>query len=205
MFSNILSWAAVMLTFLAAATLLVSRNWRVSLGALAVQYLAAFWLVSRHLPFAISSVKLIGGWMVVAMIGMTRYNLGDSDDAESNSFFLRGSAFRLVLVAIAALVALGATSRVEAIIPGLGFPVIAGGLILIGAGVAQLGVTDDALRVVFGLLTLVSGFEILYAAIESAILVAGLLALVNLGLGLCGSYLLLAGSVPFTEDGEEFA
>ncbi|MCZ2127054.1 MAG: hypothetical protein LC099_04680 [Anaerolineales bacterium] len=205
MLFDILSWAAVGLAFLAASTLLVSRDWRISLGALALQYFAAFWLITRHLPFAMGSVKLISGWMVVAILGMTRYNLGELDDDSRDSFFLRGAAFRFVLTAVAALVALGATPRIEAAIPGLGLPVIAGGLILVGAGVAHLGLTDDPLRVALGLLTLISGFEILYAAVESAILVAGLLALINLGLGLSGAYLLLAGSVPFAEEGEEFA
>jgi hypothetical protein len=48
---------------------------------------------------------------------------------------------------------------------------------------------------------MLTGFEILYAAIESSILVAGLLAVTNLGLGIAGSYLLLAGTSPLeTED-----
>jgi hypothetical protein len=56
----------------------------------------------------------------------------------------------------------------------------------------HLGLTAQPLRVVLGLLTVLSGFEILYAAVESATLVAGLLAAVNLGLALVGAYLLVA-------------
>jgi hypothetical protein len=98
-------------------------------------------------------------------------------------------------------VAAGATPRIEAAIPGLGWQVIAGSLLLIGAGVAHLGMTSDTLNVILGLLTMLTGFEILYAAIESSILVAGLLAVTNLGLGIAGSYLLLAGTSPLeTED-----
>ncbi|MBK9604389.1 MAG: hypothetical protein IPO36_21530 [Anaerolineales bacterium] len=83
---------------------------------------------------------------------------------------------------------------------------IAGSLILIGAGVIHLGVTSDVLRVTLGLLTMLTGFEILYAAVESSILVAGLLALTNLGLGIVGSYLMIAGSIPLeTEEDAERA
>jgi hypothetical protein len=46
------------------------------------------------------------------------------------------------------------------------------------------------MRVIVGLLTVLAGFEILFAAIENSILVAGLLASVNLGLALVGAYLL---------------
>jgi hypothetical protein len=67
-----------------------------------------------------------------------------------------------------------------------------GGLILIGIGLLHLGLTAQPLRVVLGLLTVLSGFEILYAAVESATLVAGLLAGVNLGLALVGAYLLVS-------------
>ena len=73
---------------------------------------------------------------------------------------------------------------------------MAGSLLLIGAGVVHLGVTSNLLRVTLGLLTMLTGFEILYAAVESSILVAGLLSVTSLGLGIVGSYLLIAGSFP---------
>jgi hypothetical protein len=102
----------------------------------------------------------------------------------------------LILISIVVLVTFGSTPRIEAIIPGLGLPVIAGSLLLIGAGVVHLGVTSNLLRVTLGLLTILTGFEILYAAVESSILVAGLLSVTSLGLGIVGSYLLIAGSFP---------
>lgn len=40
-----------------------------------------------------------------------------------------------------------------------------------------------------GLLTTISGFELMYAAVENSVLVAGLLAVVTLGLALVGAYL----------------
>ena len=203
MVENITSWAAVVLILITATTVLTSRDWRISLGALAIQYLAVFWLVSRHLPFAMSSVKLITGWMVVAILGMTRLSQTNIESGERDAFYPRGATFRVILMGMVALVAAGTAPRIEASIPGLGLPVIAGGILLIGAGVAHLGVTSDLLRVSLGLLTMLSGFEVIYAAVESAILVTGLLAVVNLGLGVLGSYLLMAGSVPFTLPDEE--
>ncbi|MCC6985033.1 MAG: hypothetical protein IT309_01265, partial [Anaerolineales bacterium] len=63
--------------------------------------------------------------------------------------------------------------------------------------------TNDLLRVTLALLSILAGFEILYAAVESAILVTGLLAAVNLGLGVVGSYLMTAGSVPLIAPEDE--
>jgi len=48
--------------------------------------------------------------------------------------------------------------------------------------------------VTIGLMTVLCGFEILYAAVESSILVAALLAVINLGLALVGSYLMIASN-----------
>lgn len=196
---EIVSWVAVGLILLTSTAMLINRDWRVSLGALALQYLAAFWLISRHLPFVMGSAKLITGWMVVAALGMTRLSLSTAEEDNEESFWPRGQWFRIILICIVTLVAAGSTPRIENVIPGLGLQVIAGSLLLIGAGVVHLGVTSDLLRVILGLLTLLTGFEILYAAVESSILVAGLLAVTNLGLGIVGSYLLIAGTSPSPE------
>jgi len=176
--------------------MLIARDWRISLGALAVQYVAAFWLVTRHLPFVMGSVKLITGWMVVAALGMTYLSLPAAEEDKEDSFLLHGQWFRMILTCIVALVTLVSTARIESSIPGLGLQVIAGSLILLGAGLVHLSVTSDTLRVFLGLLTLLTGFEIFYSAIESSILVTGLLALISLGFGIVGSYLLIAGTPP---------
>ena len=203
MATDIVSWIAVGAILATSATILISRDWRIPLGALAVQYVAAFWLVTRHLPFVMGSAKLITGWMVVAALGMTRLGLTNTEERQEETFLFSGRWFRSILLGIVVLAAVGATSRIETSIPGLGIQVIAGSLLLIGAGVIHLGVTSDTLRVTLGLLTLLTGFEILYAAVESSILVAGLLAITNLGLGVAGSYLLIAGTIPLETEDEE--
>lgn len=197
---ELVSWLAAGLILATSTTILVSRDWRISLAALAVQYLAMFLLVTRHLPFAMGSAKLISGWMAVAVLGMTR--LGLSVEEQEDIFWSRGTPFRVILMGIVTLAAAGASLNIDASIPGMGLPVIVGGLILAGAGILHVSVTTDVLRVTLGLLTALAGFEVLYAAVESSILVSGLLALVNLGLGIAGAYLLTAGAVPL-ESGEE--
>ena len=201
MATNIISWISVGLMLATSTVVLLNRDWRLSLGALAVQYLAAFWLVTRHLPFVMGSAKLITGWMVVAILGMTRLGLSSEEDENVGSSIPHGQWFRVVLVFLVILVTTGTTPRIETAIPGLGLPVIAGSLLLIGVGLAHLSTTSDTLNIILGLLTMLSGFEIFYAAIESSILVTGLLAVTNLGLGLTGSYLLIAGTTALeTED-----
>jgi hypothetical protein len=61
-------------------------------------------------------------------------------------------------------------------------------------GLLHLGVTDRILQVTVGLMTVLAGFEILYTAVESSTLVAALLAAINLGLAMVGSYLMIASN-----------
>jgi hypothetical protein len=55
----------------------------------------------------------------------------------------------------------------------------------------------DPMKIIIGLLTILAGFEILYAFLEASILVTGLLALVNLGIAFIGSIIL---TIPNAEE-----
>lgn len=191
MFTEFTSWGAVILILLASSGLLISRDWRWSLSLLAMQYVGATWLVAQHWPVGMASVKLVTGWMATAALGMTRLSVRQGD---MESFSPRGRWFRIFLASIVVLLSAAASPQMERVIPGLGLPVIIGSTILAGMGMMHLGITSEILRVILGLLTLLTGFEILYAAVESSILVAGLLAVVNLGLALAGAYLMMADS-----------
>ncbi|MDO9303082.1 MAG: hypothetical protein Q7T89_16965, partial [Anaerolineales bacterium] len=111
MATDIISWIAVGLMLATSTAMLINRDWRLSLGALAVQYIAAFWLITRHLPFVMGSAKLITGWMVVAALGMTRLGLSTAEDEKEESFLPRGQWFRVILMAVVAFVSVGATPR----------------------------------------------------------------------------------------------
>lgn len=197
--ADLIPWIAVITLALASSALSIARDWRWSLALLACQYLAAFALTVQFWPLAMAATKLVTGWMATAALGITRLNLARREPP-SSSGWPEVAPFRLLGAAIILLVAFAAAPRVEKLIPGLGLPIAVGSIILMGAGLLRLGTTADILRVVVGLLTLLSGFETLYAAVESSILVTALLAVVNLGLALSGSYL-LQNSVPAeTED-----
>ena len=202
MLNSFLSWAAVLIILITSSGLLLSRNWRWSLGLLAVQYLGSFWLVTRHWPLGMAAVKLVTGWMAIAALAMTLLALSQKDQAEEQ-FLPQGIFFRLFASGLTALVVLAASPRIEAVTPGLGLPVIAGSLLPIGMGLLLLGSTSDIFRVILGLLSMLTGFETLYAAVEGSVLVAGLLAIVDLGLALVGAYLISNSYDDTTSDNEE--
>jgi hypothetical protein len=188
-----LAWIAVVIVVLTSVGLLIARDWRWSVILLAIQYLGMFMLTLQHWPLGMASVKMVAGWMSATILGMTRSGLSN-EDLDEERIWPRGRLFRLFAAGIVVVIVAAATPTVDTIMADASFPVTTGSLILIGMGLLQLGITDDILRVTIGLMTVLSGFEILYAAVEGSVLVAALLAIINLGLALVGSYLLIAST-----------
>jgi hypothetical protein len=194
-----LSWIAVLLITVTSVGLLLVRDWRWLIIFLAAQYFGMLILTLLHWPLGMASVKVVAGWMSAAILGMTRSGLPREDRSEKHSILPQGRMFRLFAAGIVIVLVAAATPRVNVIMANAGLAVTTGSLLLIGMGLLHLGVTDHILRVVIGLMTVLAGFEILYATVEGSILVAALLAGINLGLALAGSYLLIASNAQAEE------
>jgi hypothetical protein len=65
------------------------------------------------------------------------------------------------------------------------------GYLLCGLGLLSLGLSEEPLRAGLSLLTLLSGFELLYVAVESSLAIVALLAVVDFAVALAVSYLAL--------------
>jgi hypothetical protein len=200
---------AVLIVALASLVLLITSDWRINILALSLQYVGVFFLVGISWPLGMAAVKLIAGWMSGAVLGMAvisipgrnlrSRNEGPAADVlepqaeitTPGGYLPASPIFRLLTAVLVGLAVLSLAPELARLAPGIEIEQATGGLILIGMGLLQLGLTAQPLRTILGLLTVLSGFEILYAAVEDSTLVAGLLAAVNLGLALIGAYLLL--------------
>lgn len=185
---DIILWLADILLVITSVGLLLSREWRRSLGLLAAQYFAAFWLMLAYWPLTMSAATLVTGWMAVAVLGMTQLEV--KSDPVSETSWPEGSLFRAFAAGLVLITVTSTAQPVNAWLPNASLQLVWGGLILIGMGLLHLGLTVHPLRVTLGLLITLAGFEILYASLENSILVMGLLAIITLGLALTGSYLL---------------
>jgi hypothetical protein len=182
-----LNWIALGIALITSVGLLLQRDWRWGIGLLATQYLCIFWLVQTHWPVSMAAGKLVTGWMACAVLGMAQLNNIPTQEIETS--WPQGRLFRLftsgIFIAATFALSLRASSWL-----GLNLPIAWGSLLLVGMGLLQLGINAQPFRVILGLLTIMSGFEILYAAVESSTLVAALLSAVNLGLALTGAFFL---------------
>jgi len=184
---TIINWIALFIVLVTSIGLLLQRDWRWGIGLLTTQYLSIFWLVQTHWPVSMAAVKLVTGWMACAILAIAQLNSGSSQETEES--WPQGRLFRLftagIIMATTFVLSLRASSWL-----GLNLPIAWASLLLIGMGLLQLGISGQPFRVILGLLTIMAGFEILYAAVESSTLVAALLSAVNLGLALSGAYFL---------------
>ncbi|MCL4562851.1 MAG: hypothetical protein M1281_19830 [Chloroflexi bacterium] len=185
------AYLVIALLALSSLVIVINLDWRVNIFALAAQYVGVFLLVAGEWPTGMALTKLAVGWMAAAVLMITR--IAQKEEPRETSW-PSGRVFRLLAAGLVLLTVWSASAVVAEWLPNLALFQIQAGLILIGMGLLQLGLTAQPLRVTIGLLTLMAGFEIIYAAVEISLLVAGLLAGVNLGLAFFGAYLITAPS-----------
>ncbi len=176
---------------IAAVYLLVGQEWRRGLMALAVVYAVAagytLWLWSPGL----AAVKLVTGWMAVAVLGAAQPAEGWRELTPPGWV---GTAFHLIASGLVILLVYSVAPLAVAYFP-VPAPAMRGGLILIGMGMLHLGMSTRPFREVVALLTTLAGFDLLYTSVEQSILVAGGQAFITLGLALVGSYVVSAPSM----------
>jgi hypothetical protein len=185
---TLLDWVGLFLCAFSACAILLGRDWRWNIGFMAALYLGTFWLVQISWTIPLASVKLVSGWMACALLALAHNQKEEEISAPSS--WPQGRLFRLATIGLVLIV-----SFISALSLGnwlnMSQPTAWGGLLLIGFGLLLTGITNQPFSVIIGLLIALSGFEIIYAAVESSSLVTGLLSIITLGLALVGAYFLV--------------
>jgi hypothetical protein len=181
------NWANVFpIGLILAATLVIFTgvSWRINLIALAALCFGSFFLYLQQWDFLMAAVKLITGWMCVAVLSfVTGFQEPHTEKEQSPKRIFMGVGLFLVWV-LAAMLA----ERISSVF-GMSPEIAFASFSILGAGLLLLGFKSEPFNVVLGILTFFAGFELLYAELESSILVIGLMAAVNLLVAFVGSYL----------------
>lgn len=173
-----LAVAAVFIIIIVTIVLIIVNQWRWMSIAWVFQVFAIFWLTTLSWSISQSAVKLIGGWIAIAIISAAHPETILEKDSEGIS---AGFGFRFLTIGMTWLLVFSITPAVQNMIPAR-IEILWGGVLLIASGLLQLGFSRNIVRTILGLLTFLGGFEILYASVESSVLVSGLLAMLNIGL-----------------------
>jgi hypothetical protein len=187
---------SVILITITATWMLLSKDWRMNIGLLGIQYLCLFILVATVWPFLQAASILFSGWIACTVLGMANLSLPE----EQQRISMRETVnplFNFLASMIVFLLVFTFTPRISTWIPNSGFLLSWAALILIGLGLLRLALDPSPLSTTIGLLTILSGFEILFISLTSSQLSTGLLAGITLFIALAGAYLLIA---PFMEE-----
>ncbi|MFV1859736.1 MAG: hypothetical protein ACC647_10370 [Anaerolineales bacterium] len=192
-----MTWIPLLLVAATAFALIIVERPGFQIGILAVQYAAVAWLTALALPPQVAAVKVVAGMIASGVLALTV--AGSRPAAESGA----GRAFRVIaaILILAAAIGIGQTNWMR--VPDIRPEAIMAAAILMSMGLLQLGLFRGALRVVIGLITLLSGFEIAYSVIEPALAILALLASVHIGLAMVVSYVTLVAQPPGLAEGEE--
>ena len=184
------AFLAVVLLVVTSLMVLTTRNSRVTIASFSIMYIGVFYLVFVQWTLGMAVIKLVAGWMTAAVLGVSQISVGSV--VEVRRATPTRALFRLLAGGLAVLIAFSLAPRVVIWIQELTYFEALGGLVLMAIGLLKLGLAQQPLRVILALLLVLSGFEIIYAAVEQSTLMAGLLALVNLALALVGAYLIVS-------------
>lgn len=187
----LLPYIAILSITITSLGLLTARDWRWFIVLLAIQYAGIAALTSSALPLEMAITKMVTGWMSAGVLGIAIASVPSSWRLEGR-FWPTGRIFRFLAALLVFIAVFTAVPKLVELLPQTPLPLLNGGMLLISMGLLNLGLTAQPLRVSVGLLTVLGGFEIIYASVETSILVAGLLAGVNLGIGLIGAYMITA-------------
>lgn len=190
---------AVVGLLITAGILAVSREWRLNIFALTMQYFFVVLLLTRLIRLEVAAVKGLIGWMICMVFYLTERRAVDivpsQADGESRGSFIRWrrwmvsarASFSLLAAIMVSVAAYTAALRIP--LPEVPSDISLACYLLAGLGLLLIGLSEVPTQVGLGLLTFLSGFEMFYVALEPSLAVAGLLGAISFLIALATTYL----------------
>jgi hypothetical protein len=213
---SLIGLPALTILLLAALTLFLTSDWRLSLTALLVEYISVGLLLIRFIPPEIALAKIVTGAFVVSILYLTARRIQDARgpaEQESNEPHLLGLQvgwgagplglpLRLmaVLLVLLGLLRLFSDYQPALVTVDVAFSASA----LVSMGILGLVIGGNMLRVAPSLLTILLGFDLVYTRLDSSLVNAGMLTILYLLSALAFSYLAtVQGLVGLSEQAKE--
>ncbi len=182
-------WINILPVLILAAAciyIFITNDWRRILIAYVILYVCAFAIVAQYWLFTFSLVKLITGLMSLVVMGISinRYYTIPQKKAKSEL------VFRLIALCLIFILVLFMVYRISNYL-SISLEIVLASLLLIGFGIFQLGITHESYKLFLAILILFFGFELIFSANETSLLVNGMLAVVTLLIALMGSFMII--------------
>jgi len=168
----------------AVGLMLTVSDWRMRIAGLASLYFVGFIVILQIWPVALASVKLISGLMGIALLSTSMIN---SMDQANDLRFPSEMIFRFLMAALIWIVVAAIAPSVNEWIP-IPYTNLYIGVSLMGSGLLFMSLTEDFFEIILGLLTILTGFDIIYSSLEGSALVTGIYAFIIILICLLGGY-----------------
>ncbi|BBB48954.1 hypothetical protein [Pelolinea submarina] len=185
----------IFFSLVVTAAILVPRDWRWTLFGLAMTYLFGFILIVQIWPLPLAAVKLLTGLIGVILLSTTKMNTEVQEEPIGS---ISSRIFILLLAILSWIIVLATISRLNAWLP-IEYTNLFIGMVFLICGIIKFSTDQRIFNVIVGLLTLLSGFDIIYSSLEGSALVTALYALIVISICILGSYL----EGIFSGEGEE--
>lgn len=209
--------------FITASTILLTKDWRILIMALLAQYVLVGIMLLRLVRPDIAVLKILIGAFICPILFLSARQISvratstvaDKPWSFSFSRWRRlsgrvspltsqysstptGLVFRILVGLIMILVTLTISSSFP--LPGLATSVTTAVYWLVLAGLVTLVITEDPMKAGHGLFTVLIGFDLFYATLESSLLLTGLWGSVNLLIALAVGYLTVVKGTGLEEE-----
>lgn len=173
----------ILLILAALLGVFLFETWRRQVVSLAALYLGMFILMVQVNSLALSSAKLISGWMAALLLGLIvpKVDFAPEEGLLSNQVFKIAASVFIWMIGFFIARSVGSVFSTK---PEIVFISLA----IFGSGMLQLGMKAKPLQVILGVLLIFAGFDLLYSSIETSVLINGLLAAMNLLIALLGTF-----------------
>jgi hypothetical protein len=192
---------AVLLVSIASLIVLLVSDWRITIGFLAVQFIGVFLLIGLEWPFALAITTLIAGWLSGAILGMAVVSLPRNSSTSGSTTYATqrlNPLFNFLAAVLIYLLVVSLAPQVQKWLPAMSYEQSLAALTLIGLGTLRLALDASPLSTAAALLSVLSGFEIVYAILTAGQFTVGALAVITLFIALAGAYLLLSPTMEET-------
>jgi len=175
----------IILSIVLSGAILVLEDRRYRLAVLAVIELIGFILIVQIWPIALALVKLISGWMGIALLS---FAFIPSDIKKESNEPIPSKIFRLMLGVFGWIIVLTSIQGLNEWLP-ISYTNLFIGLIFFIIGMISLSLGLKTFDIILSLLVFLQGFDIIYSSLEGSALVTSMFAVIIISICLTGSFL----------------
>jgi len=181
----IINSTLIFISIFLSGAILILTDWRWKMAGLAVIQLIGFILILQIWPIALASVKLISGWMGIAVMSAT---MASNRELRISETLTSARVYKLMLAAFSWIVIAASVERLNSWLP-IPYTNLFIGLVFFFCGILYFSQEVEINGIAIGLLIFLSGFDVIYSSLEGSALVTGIFGLIVILISIISSYL----------------